>query len=103
MEALYNRRMRPSSADGPAIPLDTSEEAARLQVEIWRRMTSLEKAELVSAATRAVEELCLEGIRLRHPGASEEECRLRLAIIKLGPELAVEVYPEAASLLDGPL
>jgi hypothetical protein len=79
---------------GRQIPLDTSPEAARLQVEIWRRMTPLEKARLVSGLSSAVTQLALAGIRRRHPGASERECRLRLAQLKLGPALYRSAYPE---------
>ena len=77
---------------------DTSREAEAIQIELWRRMSSVDKALAVSNASRAAQELSLVGIRLRHPGASERECRLRLAVLKLGPELALRVYPEAAAL-----
>jgi hypothetical protein len=78
---------------GRQIPLDTSPEAARLQVEIWRRMTPLEKARLVSGLSSAVTQLALAGIRRRYPDASERECRLRLAHRKLGPALYRSAYP----------
>jgi hypothetical protein len=81
-------------AGGQPIPLDTSAEAARLQIEIWRRMTPLEKARLVSGLCSAVQELALAGIRRRHPGASERECHLRLARLKLGPTLYQCAYPD---------
>ena len=77
---------------------DTSLEAERAQVEMWRKMSPLEKVRTVTEISRAVQELSLAGIRLRHPEASERECLLRLAIIKLGRQLACEVYPEAALL-----
>jgi hypothetical protein len=77
---------------------DTSLAAERAQVELWRKMSSIEKAKTVSEISRAVQELSLAGIRLRHPEASERECLLRLAIIKLGRKLACEVYPEAAQI-----
>ena len=81
--------------------LDTSPEAARRQIALWREMTPLEKARAVTATARAVQELSLAGIRMRHPGASERECLLRLALIKLGPDLACRAYPEAATLAGG--
>ena len=65
-------------------------------MDLWRKMSSIEKARTVSEISRAVEELSLAGIRLRHPEASERECMLRQSIIKLGRKLACEVYPEAA-------
>ena len=79
---------------------DTSREAERLQVEIWRSMTPLQKVRLVGDATRAVRNLSLAGIRARHPEATQRECVLRLAIIILGRRLAIEAYPEIRSLLE---
>ena len=85
---------------GPAVlSRDTSPEAEQMQVEIWRSMTPLEKARLVSSASRATQLLSLAGIRRRYPQASEEECMLRLARLKLGPELFARAYPEAAARL----
>jgi hypothetical protein len=63
-------------------------------------MTAEEKARTVSALTRAVQELSLAGIRLRHPHASEDECLLRLAALKLGRRLVERVYPDATRVLD---
>lgn len=77
---------------------DTSASARRLQVEMWRRMAPSEKLRLVTAITITVQQLSLAGIRLRHPDASEHECLLRLAALKLGPEMACRVYPEVARL-----
>jgi len=77
---------------------DTSLEAERVQVESWRRMAPSEKLRAVAEATNAVLQLSLAGIRLRYPEASDEECKLRLAILTLGRPLACQVYPEAARL-----
>jgi hypothetical protein len=77
---------------------DTSAAAERIQVGRWRQMSSVEKVRAVSELSRAAQELALAGIRLRHPGASERECQLRLAALKLGHDLACRVYPEAAAL-----
>lgn len=83
----------------PAVPplplnLDTSPEIERLQIEGWRRMSSAEKAAIVSGLTQAVYDLALAGIRLRHPDASPREQFLRLALITLGSDLARRAYPE---------
>ena len=80
---------------------DTSREAERVQVELWRRMSPMEKAHAVSGISRATQELSLVGIRQRHPGSSERECALRLAMLKLGRKLACKAYPEATALLGG--
>ena len=77
---------------------DTTAEAERILIERWRRMTPLEKARSVTEVSRAVQELSLAGLRMRHPGASEREGLLRLAALKLGRDLACEIYPEAAVL-----
>jgi len=93
------RPFRESTDHAPSgVATDTTAEAASTQIEMWRAMSSLHKAEMVTALTVAVQQLCLAGIRMRHPEASERECMLRLAIIKLGRDLAVRVYPEAASI-----
>lgn len=75
---------------------DTSREAERVQIALWRAMSPLEKTRIVSAVTRAAQELCLTGIRQRHPGASNSECRAWLARHKLGVALARRVYGDMA-------
>ena len=77
---------------------DTSAESERMQVELWRAMSPLEKLSLVSAISRNVQELSLAGIRERHPRATEDELLIRLAVLKLGAELAQRAYPNAAKL-----
>jgi len=87
-------------ANRPAIlARDTSVDAERLQIEAWRRMSPLEKAEIVSQATSDTLTLALSGIRQRHPDASERECFIRLAALRLGPTLVREVYPDASQIL----
>ena len=78
---------------------DTTADVERLQVEAWRRMTSVEKAALMSQATHDVVALALSGIRQRHPDALERECFIRLAALQLGPTLVRQVYPDAAQIL----
>lgn len=60
-------------------------------------MSPAEKAAIVSGLTRAVYDLALAGVRLRHPGASPREQFLRLALVTLGPDLARQAYPEIAA------
>ena len=91
------------ASDSPergVLSADTPPEVERLQVEAWRRMSPLEKARAVDALTRTTQTLALAGIRRRHPGASDRECFLRLAVLKLGREDALRLYPDAAALLD---
>jgi len=50
---------------------DTSLAAERVQVELWRKMSPLEKVRTVTEISRAVQQLSLAGIRLRHPEAAQ--------------------------------
>jgi hypothetical protein len=99
--SAYNRSMAESNPrDRSAIlSRDTSADVERRQIDAWRRMTPLEKAAVMSQATRDVVTLALSGIRQRHPGASERECFIRLAALQLGPTLVRQVYPDAAQIL----
>lgn len=77
---------------------DTDAEAERRQIERWRAMSPAETLALVGELNAACDRMALAGIRMRHPGASEREQFLRLAVIKLGHDLALHAYPEIASL-----
>ena len=79
---------------------DTSPAMERLQVDLWRQMTPFDRIRAASRLSRAAQELAVAGIRQRHPSASERECRLRLAVLNLGPDLASRVFPETAQLTD---
>jgi hypothetical protein len=77
---------------------DTSGKAEDLQIQAWRRLSTIEVAELVAGATRATRALALAGLRSRYPAASERELVVRLAAITLGRDLARKAYPELDSL-----
>lgn len=79
---------------------DTSADIEQRQVDAWRRLSPLERLRLVSDTTRAVTNLSLAGIRFRHPQASERECFLRLAAIRLGVETTRRLYPDATHVTD---
>jgi hypothetical protein len=77
---------------------DTDAESERHQIQRWRAMSPAEKFRAVAELNAAADTMALAGIRLRHPGASPREQFLRLASLKLGRELALQVYPEIAQL-----
>ena len=81
---------------------DTTVEAEDAQVRRWREMSSTEKGALVTSLSQAVATLTLAGIRHRHPTATDRECFLRFAILRLGPDLACRAYPEASAFVDRP-
>ena len=80
------------------LAIDTSPAVEALQIERWRQMTPAEKAEIITGLTRAVFEVAAAGVRHRYPEASPREQFLRLAIVTLGPDLALRAYPEIAQL-----
>ena len=63
-------------------------------------MSSVEKAQLITSLCVAADALALAGIRHRYPYASPREVFLRLAMLKLGRDLACRAYPDASQLLD---
>lgn len=82
------------------LSIDTRRDIERLQLDAWRRMSSIDKAAIVNQATHDVMTLALAGIRRRYPAASERECFLRLAERSLGPALVRTVYPDAERILN---
>ena len=77
---------------------DTDAESEHRQIQRWRAMSPAEKFRAVAELNAAADTMALAGIRLRHPDASPREQFLRLASVKLGRELARQVYPEIAQL-----
>lgn len=84
------------------LDLDTSPEAAKLQIELIRRKSTEERAKLLTGICNMVDTFAAAGIRHRFPEASEREVFLRLAVRRLGEDLARRAYPEVGPLLDAP-
>jgi hypothetical protein len=100
--ALYNGSVsEPTSLRRKAIlAADSTAEIEQRQIAAWRRLSPAERLRLVSDTTRAVLDLSLAGIRRRYPEASERECFLRAAAIRIGVEATRRIYPDAAGLTD---
>lgn len=94
-----DRHREPQLERAGILSADTSATAERMQVERWQSMSVRDKARLISELTRATQQLALAGIRQRHHGASERECFLRLAALKLGRDTVMRVYADAQDLL----
>jgi hypothetical protein len=77
---------------------DTPEDIEERQIARWRDMSIGEKAALVSSLSQTVHDIALAGIRRRYPDATPREWFLRLAMLRLGRELALRAYPEIADL-----
>ncbi len=71
---------------------DTSPEALAKQIELYRRMTPVQKARLVRDVTLTANIMGLAGLRQRHPAADDRELLLRLAVLRLGEELVARAY-----------
>jgi hypothetical protein len=82
---------------------DTPPDAEEIQLELLRDMPAWRKLELMEEMTRTVFCLVLAGLRERHPQATKEELRLRVATLVLGPDLAARAYGRAVELDDGDL
>jgi len=54
------------------------EDGARKQIEIYRRMTGMERLRIAMELYEMSRELISQNIRLMHPGISEEELRKKL-------------------------
>jgi hypothetical protein len=71
---------------------DTSPEARRVQIGLYRRMTPARKFELISQAYEFGRVLAMAGIRLRHPNATDGQVRRIWASQHLGRELYEQAY-----------
>jgi hypothetical protein len=68
-------------------PGDTAPEVQKRMDEHYRRMTPAEKAEAVRDAWNTARTLALAGLRLDHPGESDEQLEARWAERRLGRAL----------------
>ena len=71
---------------------DTDIESERLLIRLARETPVWKKFAQVAATTRTCRAFALAGIRARHPHASEDELRKRLAALILDPATMREVY-----------
>jgi len=60
-------------------PQDTTPEARARQVQAWRKMGSLRRLELALELSDEVRSVALDGLRARHPDASQAELSELLA------------------------
>lgn len=74
-------------------PADTSEEADRLQFELWRHMSAEEKLRQVFEWSDLMRATFEAGIRDRHPEYTDDQVRMARIRRELGDELFRRVYP----------
>jgi hypothetical protein len=83
------RDPRPQTA--PLFP-DTRPEAEAVLIGLLRQAPPWRKLHMVGQLNQTVRTLALSGLRQRHPEATPQELRRRLADLLLGPDLAAQVY-----------
>jgi DNA-binding HxlR family transcriptional regulator len=71
---------------------DTSPEADARYHELLRALPPERRLENAMKLSRAVRELAVAGIRQRHPEASEQEVRVRLAVRLYGRAAATRLF-----------
>ncbi len=78
----------------PPRPFDTTEEADRIQSDIYRSMSEEQRQQRVAELVRSCRELHEQGVRVRHPHYTDEEVRIAAIRIRLGDALFEKAYPE---------
>jgi hypothetical protein len=73
---------------------DTSPEAERVLIDLWRQATPARKFALVLDTTRTLQEFMLTGLRERYPHDTPARLRYRFSELWLGPELTRRAYGE---------
>lgn len=71
---------------------DTGPEAEQVLIDLLRRAPVARKLEMLGQMNAAARELALQGLRARHPSATERQLRRYLADLLLGPDLAARAY-----------
>jgi hypothetical protein len=74
-------------------PLDTTEEADRIQFEAFGRMSVDQKLRQMFASAEAIRASFEAGIRKQHPEYTERDARLARIRWELGDELFRQAYP----------
>jgi hypothetical protein len=77
----------------PCFAADTTEEAARTQAEVYRRISPSRRLEIVLQMGEAVRQISVAGVRDRHLEYTEDQ--VRLAVIR--PDAGRETIPRSVS------
>lgn len=80
-------------------PLDTSAEAERVQIEIFRKMTPEQRLQLAAQLTRIHRKRLTISVRRRHPEYDEDQVRLAVIRSTIPEELFFAAYPHAKDIV----
>ena len=74
------------------IPHDTSEEAARVQAEIYRNMSPDKRSEIAFDLSEGLRQTVRAGIKDRHPYYSEEQISQAYLTLIMDKEIVKQAY-----------
>jgi hypothetical protein len=80
-------------------PLDTSPEAERVQIEIYRKMSPARRLQLAVELTRGMRSRLEAGVRFRHPDYDDWQVKMAVIRLTLPEEVFLSVYPHAKEIL----
>jgi hypothetical protein len=76
------------------VPLDTTDDTYRAQIEAYRKMGGPGRVALVFRLNDLAREAAIAGIRARHPDYDDARRRLAYARLVLGDDLTRKVWPQ---------
>lgn len=76
-----------------SFPSDTTLEAARVQMAIFRQMEPARRLQLALGMSDSLRQMVASGVRSRHPGYTEKQVAMAVFRLTLGDELFQEAYP----------
>jgi hypothetical protein len=79
-------------------PVDTTPEAEKIQLNIFRRMGPERRLQAGLALSRTCRELLRAGVRRRHPDYDERQIQLAVIRLTLPEDLFSAAYPEARDI-----
>ncbi|MBW2065317.1 MAG: hypothetical protein JRJ03_10350 [Deltaproteobacteria bacterium] len=80
------------------IRIDTTVEAERKQIEIFRKMGPEKRLVNSISLAQTSRRLLAAGVRMRHPEYSDDQVRLATIRLILGDDLFAAAYPEDADI-----
>ena len=83
----------------PMRPLDTSSDAEKVQIEMFRRLGPEKRLQSAALLSETCRTLLAEGVRRRHPNYNEQQVKLAVIRCLLPEDLFLQAYPNACHIL----
>lgn len=77
---------------------DTTTQSQHRHDDLFRAMTCDQRVAMAVEMSETVRQVAREGVRMRHPGYTDEDVRLTSIRLLLGDELFAAAFPGAARL-----